>query len=534
MPTINCKFDKSNKEFLENKKYQEKKIQELTKLVSKLSLGGSEGARKKHISRNKLLVNDRINLLIDSSSPFLELSQLAAHKVYKENVPRAGMVTGIGFVHSIPCMIIGNDATVKGGTYFPMTVKKHLRAQEIAEKLELPCIYLVDSGGAYLPMQDDVFPDKEHFGRIFYNQAKMSAKGISQIAVVLGSCTAGGAYVPAMSDETIIVKDNGTIFLAGPPLVKAATGEVVSAEELGGAKTHTQISGAADYFAENEQEALELARLCIKKSKREKVDFKSFANEKPKFEVDDILGMLPVDLKKPIEIKSVISRLVDGSDFFEFKKNFGETIICGTAKIMGFEVGIIANNGVLFSESALKATHFIQLCEKRRTPLLFMHNITGFMVGKKYEHEGIAKHGAKMVNAVASASVPKISLIIGGSHGAGNYGMCGRAYQPDFLFMWPNSKISVMGGAQAAGIFCSIKKAALKKQGKKLSKTEETKLVNKYEKEFEAKSTAYYSSARLWDDGVISPLETREVLTICLSLFKETQVSKSDYGIFRM
>ncbi|MCL4132964.1 UNVERIFIED_CONTAM: hypothetical protein GTU68_013823 [Idotea baltica] len=432
-------------------------------------------------------------------------------------------------------MIVANDATVKGGSYFPLTVKKHLRAQEIAEKLKLPCLYLVDSGGAYLPMQDEVFPDREHFGRIFYNQANMSRKGIAQIAVVLGSCTAGGAYVPAMSDETIIVKDNGTIFLAGPPLVKAATGEEVSSEELGGAITHTQISGVADHLANNELEALQLARNAVSKITTDTINLEDFNNcLEPPFAQDEVYGLVPKDLKQSFDIRELIIRITDNSNFDEFKSNYGKTIICGVSSILGSKVGIIANNGVLFSESALKATHFIQLCEKRKIPLLFLHNITGFMVGKKYEHEGIAKHGAKMVNAVSCASVPKISLIIGGSHGAGNYGMCGRAYEPDFMFMWPNAKISVMGGKQAASVYCTLKKSALKKKGKKLSKLEERKLEEKYTKEFETKSSSYYSSARLWDDGVIDPIDTRNVLGLCLKVVKRKEVEHAGYGIFRM
>jgi 3-methylcrotonyl-CoA carboxylase beta subunit len=492
--------------------------------LNKVFQGGGEKYVEKHRSREKLLPRERIEKIIDHGSPFLELSALAGEEVYDTEVPSAGVVTGIGTVCGIQCMFVANDATVKGGTYFPLTVKKHVRAQEIALKNHLPCIYLVDSGGAFLPKQDEVFPDRDHFGRIFYNQAQMSAKGIPQIAVVLGSCTAGGAYVPAMSDETIIVKENGTIFLGGPPLVKAATGEEVSAQDLGG--------------AENEEDALYKTRSIIenlnyKSSSQKEVDFNEI--EDPAYSVDEIYGVVSSDTRKPYDVREVIARVVDGSRFHEFKPRFGNTLICGFAKIYGYRVGIIANNGILFSESAQKGAHFIELCSQRNIPLVFLQNITGFMVGQKYESEGIAKHGAKLVTAVSTTNVPKLTVIIGGSFGAGNYGMCGRAFDPRFLWMWPNAKISVMGGEQAANVLTTVRQDGLKYQGKKEMSDKEVSefqkpILDKYEKE----GSAYYSSARLWDDGIIEPHKTRETLGLALAVTLNKEIEKTEFGVFRM
>lgn len=536
MSTEKSLIDPKSEVFRANLKHNKKLCAALIKTLDKIASGGSEQAKTNHLKKGKLLVRQRISLLLDSSSPFLELSQLAAYKTYDDDLPAAGIITGIGRIHNRLCMIIANDATVKGGTYFPLTVKKHLRAQEIAEKQELPCIYLVDSGGAYLPMQDEVFPDRDHFGRIFYNQARMSAKGIPQIAVVMGSCTAGGAYVPAMADQSIMVKGTSTIFLAGPPLVKAATGEIVDAETLGGADTHCRISGVADYLTESDEEALLQARsLVANLGQRNILQISSSTSWKnPKYADDEIYGILPSDLKTQFDIKEIIARLVDNSEFDEFKATYGQSLVCGFAKIYGEVIGIIGNNGVLFSESALKGAHFVQLCEQRNIPLLFLQNITGFMVGKKYEHDGIAKHGAKMVTAVSCAKVPKVTVIIGGSYGAGNYGMCGRAYNPDFLFMWPNAKIAVMGGQQAAQVFCEIKIAALAKQAKKLSTEEQSALMKKYTKEFDEKSSPYYASARIWDDGVILPEQTREILGLAFAACKKVENCNPHYGVFRM
>ena len=511
---------------------------ELSARLEKVRLGGGEDASKRHKARGKLMARDRIMRVLDAGSPFIELSALAGHEVYEDDVPSAGVVTGIGLVHGIECLFVANDATVKGGTYFPLTVKKHLRAQEIATENFLPCIYLVDSGGAFLPKQDEVFPDKEHFGRIFYNQANMSAKGIPQIAVVLGSCTAGGAYVPAMSDETIIVKGNGTIFLGGPPLVKAATGEEVSAEDLGGAYVHTHKSGVADHFAENEEEALEKCRDVIASLNYQSTHPNKFVREEvkaPLYPAEEIYGILSKDTRKTFDIREIIARLVDGSEFHEFKENYGATLVCGFAKIHGYPVGIVANNGILFSESSLKGAHFIELCGQRKIPLVFLQNITGFMVGKQYENEGIAKNGAKLVTAVSTVQVPKYTIIIGGSFGAGNYGMCGRAFQPRFLFMWPNSRISVMGGEQAANVLATVKQDGLKVGGKKAMSTAEElefkrPILEKYEKE----GSAYYSSARLWDDGVIEPTQTRDLLGLCLSAGHNRPFPESHFGVFRM
>ena len=506
--------------------------------VLKVKLGGGIEATNRHVLRGKFTARERIYKILDPGSPFLELSTFAAYEVYDEDVPAAGLVTGIGRVHGVECMFVANDATVKGGTYFPLTVKKHLRAQEIARENRLPCVYLVDSGGAFLPKQDEVFPDKEHFGRIFYNQAQMSAMGISQIAVVLGSCTAGGAYVPAMSDETIIVKNNGTIFLGGPPLVKAATGEEVSAEDLGGAVVHTSKSGVADHFAENEEEALELVRDLIENLNYEHLSTKKFISQsikEPLYPMEEIYGVIPKDTRVPFDIREIISRLVDGSEFHEFKAKYGSTLVCGFAKIHGYEIGIVANNGILFSESSLKGAHFVELCGQRKIPLLFLQNITGFMVGKQYENEGIAKNGAKLVTAVSTVSVPKFTVVIGGSYGAGNYGMCGRAYQPRFLWMWPNARISVMGGEQAANVLATVKQDGLKAASKKLMSDQELKefkqpILDKYEKE----GSAYYSSARIWDDGIIDPAQTRDVLGLSLSVVHNQKITESKFGVFRM
>lgn len=484
-------------------------------------------------ARGKNSARERINKLIDIGSSFLELNKLAAYEVYEDNIAGAGMITGIGRVEGRECIIVANDPTVKGGTYFPLTVKKHLRAQEIAMQNHLPCLYLVDSGGAFLPLQSEVFPDRDHFGRIFYNQAKMSSMGIPQIAAVLGSCTAGGAYVPSMCDQSIIVKGNGTIFLAGPPLVKAATGEVVTAEDLGGGVVHTTNSGVADYLANSEDEALEQLRSIVKNLNFEPKKISIQKAVEPNYKSDEILGVLPNDYRKPFDVREIIARIVDESNFDEFKANYGTTLICGYAQIMGMKVGIIANNGILFSESALKGAHFIQLCCQQKTPLIFLQNITGFMVGKKYEHEGIAKHGAKLVTAVSCANVPKITVVIGGSFGAGNYGMCGRAFSPNFLWMWPNAKISVMGGEQAAQVLWMVKdipKDLNEADKKKMEEEFKAKILAKYQKE----GNAIYSTARLWDDGIIDPRDTRNVLALSLSACHNKSIEETHFGIFRM
>jgi 3-methylcrotonyl-CoA carboxylase beta subunit len=537
MEVIGNPIDISSEDYQVNSSYHLDLESELLKKIEKVKLAGGEKYVEKHRSRGKFLARERIQKILDDGSEFLELSTLAADDVYDTEVPSAGVVTGIGKVHGVECMFVANDATVKGGTYFPLTVKKHLRAQEIALKNKLPCVYLVDSGGAFLPMQDEVFPDKEHFGRIFFNQAQMSAKGIPQIAVVLGSCTAGGAYVPAMSDETVIVKENGTIFLGGPPLVKAATGEEVSAQDLGGAEVHTKVSGVADHFAENEEDALSITRdiienLNFKANDKEKNQYDA---EEPFFSQEEMYGIIPKDTRKPFDVREIIARVVDGSKFHEFKKNYGETLVCGFAKIHGYKVGILANNGILFSESSVKGAHFIELCSQRKIPLVFLQNITGFMVGKKYESEGIAKHGAKLVTAVSTANVPKYTVVIGGSFGAGNYGMCGRAYDPRFLWMWPNAKISVMGGPQAAGVLATVKQEGLKHRGKPLmNEAEEAEfkqpILDKYEKE----GSAYYSSARLWDDGIIRPCETRKHLGLALAVSHNEEFGDTKFGVFRM
>ena len=508
---------------------------ELRTLVSGISRGGSEEARARHLARGKLLPRDRVEKLLDPGTPFLEIGQLAAHDVYGEAIPAAGMIAGVGRVSGRSCVIVCNDATVKGGTYYPLTVKKHLRAQEIALQNRLPCIYLVDSGGANLPNQDEVFPDREHFGRIFYNQAQMSSQRIAQIAVVMGSCTAGGAYVPAMSDESVIVQNQGTIFLGGPPLVKAATGEVVTAEELGGGDVHARTSGVADHLARNDLHALSIARSIVATLPPDLVPEVPLAEiEAPLFPADDLYGLIPADTRKPFDVREVIARIVDGSRLQEFKALYGTTLVTGFAHIMGMPVGIIANNGILFSESALKGAHFIELCCQRRIPLLFLQNITGFMVGRRVENAGIAKDGAKLVTAVATANVPKITVIIGGSFGAGNYGMCGRAYSPRFLWMWPNARISVMGGEQAASVLATVRRDNIEAKGGAWSRDEEESFKSPIRAQYEAQGHPYYASARLWDDGVIDPVETRQVVALSLAAALNAPIPEQRFGLFRM
>ncbi|WP_170596026.1 carboxyl transferase domain-containing protein [Ruegeria arenilitoris] len=510
-------------------------LAQISEAAEAARMGGGEKSRDRHVSRGKMLPRRRVANLLDPGSPFLEIGATAAHGMYGGAAPCAGVIAGIGRVQGQEVMVVCNDATVKGGTYYPMTVKKHLRAQEIAEENHLPCIYLVDSGGANLPNQDEVFPDRDHFGRIFYNQARMSAKGIPQIAVVMGSCTAGGAYVPAMSDVTIIVKEQGTIFLAGPPLVKAATGEVVSAEDLGGGDVHTRLSGVADYLAEDDAHALALARRAVGSLNRHKPQTVDWASsEDPACDPEEILGVVPADLRTPYDIREVIARLVDGSRFDEFKPRFGETLVTGFAHVKGCPIGIIANNGVLFSEAAQKGAHFVELCSQRKIPLVFLQNITGFMVGRKYENEGIARHGAKMVTAVATTSVPKITMLVGGSFGAGNYGMAGRAYQPRFLWTWPNSRISVMGGEQAAGVLATVKRDGIERQGGTWSAEEEAEFKRPTLEMFEEQSHPLYASARLWDDGIIDPRKSRDVLALSLSAALNAPIEDTRFGVFRM
>lgn len=524
-------------------------VADLKTTLGKIHQGGGENAKMKLRARNKLAARERIDALVDAGSPFLEVGTLAGYDMYGDWVPSGGIVTGIGRVNGVECMIVANDATVKGGTYYPITVKKHLRAQEIAAQNRLPCIYMVDSGGAFLPRQDEVFPDKEHFGRIFFNQANMSAAGIPQIAVVMGSCTAGGAYVPAMSDETVIVQGNGTIFLGGPPLVKAATGEVVSAEDLGGAEVHCKTSGVTDHFAHNDQHAIEIARSIVANLNWTATTATAAAADRatspatpaaslappPLYDPSELGGIIPVDTKKPFDVRKIIARIVDGSEFHEFKKMYATTLVTGFARLYGQQIGIVANNGILFGESALKGAHFIELCCQRNVPLLFLQNITGFMVGRKYENEGIAKNGAKLVTAVACAKVPKITMVVGGSYGAGNYGMCGRSYSPNFLYMWPNARISVMGGEQAANVLATIQRDNIEGAGKQWSAEAEAAfkqpILDKYEKE----GHAYYSSARLWDDGVIDPADTRQVLGLSFGItMKNRPVPDTKFGVFRM
>ncbi len=533
MSILGTAIDTGSEDFRQNHAHHRKLRDELLALTGELALGGGESAREKHTSRGKLLPRERVEALLDTGAPFLEFSQLAAHSVYDDQIPGAGIITGMGLVSGQLCVIVANDATVKGGTYYPLTVKKHLRAQQIAAENHLPCIYLVDSGGANLPHQAEVFPDREHFGRIFYNQANMSARNIPQIAAVMGSCTAGGAYVPAMADESIIVRNQGTIFLGGPPLVKAATGEVVSAEDLGGGDVHARLSGVADQLAENDAHALALIRRSIANLGRDAVAFGNGAA--PLYDSDEIYGIVPRDVRQPFDIREIIARVVDGSEFDEFKPLYGSTLVCGFARLYGRTVGIIANNGILFSESAMKGAHFIQLCCQRGIPLIFLQNITGFMVGKKYEQEGIAKHGAKLVNAVATANVPRITALVGGSFGAGNYGMSGRAYDPRFLWSWPNSRVSVMGGPQAAGVMAQIRGEALEKQGKSWTDIEINAFKAPIEEKYEKEGHPYYASARLWDDGIIDPAQTREVLA--MSLFATAHAPAEpppQFGVFRM
>jgi 3-methylcrotonyl-CoA carboxylase beta subunit len=535
MPVLESLVDTRSPEFRANAQAMQTLVDDLRALADTIRQGGGEAARRRHLSRGKLLPRDRIRALIDPASPFLEVGQLAAHGMYGGEVPSAGIITGIGRVAGRECMIVANDATVKGGTYYPITVKKHLRAQEIAAQNRLPCIYLVDSGGANLPNQDEVFPDREHFGRIFYNQANLSAAGIAQIAVVMGSCTAGGAYVPAMSDETIIVRGQGTIFLAGPPLVKAATGEVVTAEELGGADVHSRTSGVTDHYAENDAHALGIARRIIANLntvKRPAVALREPVS--PHCDATELYGVVPTDRRKPHEVREVIARIVDGSEFDEFKRLYGPTLVTGFAHIWGYPVGILANNGILFSESAQKGTHFIELCAQRGIPLVFLQNITGFMVGRKYEAGGIAKDGAKMVTAVATAAVPKFTVIIGGSFGAGNYGMCGRAYSPRFLWMWPNARISVMGGEQAASVLAQVRRDNLSARGEAWPAEEEQAFKRPIEAQYEMQGHPYYASARLWDDGVIDPADTRRVLALAISTSLNAPIEPTRFGLFRM
>ena len=535
MALIITKVNPKSQEFADNAAHMQSQVDDLQHKVAQIKAGGGDKANQRHIAKGKLLPRERVNQLLDPGSPFLELSQLAAYQVYDESVPAAGVIAGIGRVAGVECMIVANDATVKGGTYYPLTVKKHLRAQTIAEQNNLPCIYLVDSGGANLPQQDEVFPDREHFGRIFYNQANLSAQNIPQIAVVMGSCTAGGAYVPAMADESIIVKQQGTIFLGGPPLVKAATGEVVSAEELGGGDVHCRTSGVVDHLANNDQHALQIARDAVARLNRSKPQSLDIQPPRPpKYASEEIYGLIPKDPRQTYDVREVIARIVDGSEFDEFKALYGTTLVCGFARIFGYPVGIVANNGILFAESALKGAHFIELCAQRKIPLVFLQNITGFMVGKQYEAGGIAKHGAKMVTAVACAKVPKFTILIGGSFGAGNYGMCGRAYDPRFLFMWPNARISVMGGEQAAGVLAQVKREQKQRAGEDWSQADEAAFKQPIIDDYEHQGHPYYASARLWDDGVIDPADTRHVLGLCISASLNKPIEDTRFGVFRM
>ncbi|MFE8071721.1 carboxyl transferase domain-containing protein [Marinobacteraceae bacterium S3BR75-40.1] len=535
MSKIESKVHTHSSEFQERKQHHQRLAGQLREKLADIHEGGGKKAQARHKAKGKLLPRERINRLLDPGSPFLEIAPLAAHDVYHESVPAAGAVAGIGRVCGVDCMILANDSTVKGGTYYPLTVKKHIRAQTVAEENHLPCIYLVDSGGANLPEQDEVFPDKEDFGHIFYRQANMSAKGIPQIAVVMGLCTAGGAYVPAMADESIMVKGQSSIFLAGPPLVKAATGETVSAEELGGADVHCGTSGVADHFANDEVEALEKARACVRNLNRPQGTYLDRRKPRePAYPTEDIYGVLPTDLRTPYDVHEVIARLVDGSEFDEFKARYGATLVCGFAHIQGMPVGILANNGILFSESAMKGAHFVELCCQRKIPLIFLQNITGFMVGKQAEEGGIAKHGAKLVTAVACAQVPKFTVIIGGSYGAGNYGMCGRAYNPRFLWMWPNARIAVMGGEQAAGVLADVKRARIERQGESWSQEDEDAFKQPIVDQFERQSDPYYASARLWDDGIIDPAQTRTVLALALSASLNAPIPETRFGVFRM
>jgi 3-methylcrotonyl-CoA carboxylase beta subunit len=532
---LHSTIDPKSSEFARNADVMRAHVTELREKLNQVAGGGGKVSRARHTSRGKMLARDRVDLLIDPGTAFLELSPLAAHGLYGGDVHSASVITGVGRISGRECVIVANDATIKGGTYYPMTVKKHLRAQDIARQNNLPCVYMVDSGGAFLPMQDEIFPDERHFGRIFYNQAQMSAQGIPQIAIVMGSCTAGGAYVPAMSDESIIVRNQGTIFLGGPPLVKAATGEVVTAEELGGADVHSRQSGVTDHYAQNDAHAIGIARRIVatlKPPARASLNMRE--PRLPLFAAEEIYGVVSADGRKPFDVHDIIARLVDGSEFDEFKKLYGTTLICGFAHIWGYPVGIIANNGILFSESSLKGAHFIELCCQRNIPLVFLQNITGFMVGKKYEAGGIARDGAKLVTAVATAGVPKFTVVIGGSYGAGNYGMCGRAYGPRFLFTWPNARVSLMGSEQAASVLATVRRDNIEAAGKTWSVAEEAKFKQPIRDQFETESNPYYATARLWDDGIIAPAETRRVLALCFSATLNAPIPETKFGVFRM
>ncbi|WP_149193754.1 carboxyl transferase domain-containing protein [Luteimonas suaedae] len=535
MPALSSSLDPRSQDFLDNADYHRALVAELDRRLARAAEGGGEKAREKHSARGKLLPRERITALLDTGSPFLEIAPLAAEDMYDGSAPAAGLVSGIGRVMGQEVVIVANDATVKGGTYFPMTVKKHLRAQEIARANRLPCLYLVDSGGAFLPLQDEVFPDREHFGRIFYNQARMSAENIPQVAVVMGSCTAGGAYVPAMCDESVIVKEQGTIFLGGPPLVKAATGEVVDAEALGGADVHTSVSGVADHFAEDDRHALQIARDIVGGFNRRKhLQVALREAREPRYPAEELYGIVPKDTRRPFDIREVIARIVDGSELQEFKARYGKSLVTGFAHIHGYPVGIIANNGILFAESALKGAHFIELCNQRGIPLVFLQNITGFMVGRKYENAGIAKNGAKMVTAVACSSVPKFTVVIGGSFGAGNYAMCGRAYGARFLWMWPNARISVMGGEQAASVLATVKRDGIEARGGQWSPEEEEAFKAPIRDQYETQGSPWYATARLWDDGIIDPADTRRVLGLAISASLNAPVEPARFGVFRM
>ena len=534
MPRLTTQVNRRDPDFRSREAHHRGLAESLRDALRRTALGGSERAREKHVSRGKLLPRERVRTLLDPGSAFLEISPMAAHGLYDDDAPAAGVIAGIGRVRGVECVVVANDATVKGGTYYPMTVKKHLRAQEVALENHLPCLYLVDSGGAFLPLQDEVFPDREHFGRIFYNQARLSAKNIPQIAVVMGSCTAGGAYVPAMCDEAIIVREQGTIFLGGPPLVKAATGEEVDAETLGGADVHTRLSGVADHFAENDTHALAIARDLVGDLNRPAPPDIDVEPEPPAYPAEDLYGILPEDTRYPFEVREIIARLVDGSEFREFKARYGTTLVCGFARIEGMPVGIVANNGILFSESALKGAHFIELCNQRNIPLIFLQNITGFMVGKKYEQSGIAKDGAKMVTAVACSHVPKFTVIIGGSFGAGNYAMCGRAYGARFLWTWPNARISVMGGEQAASVLATVKRDGMEAAGKEWSEQDEEAFKAPIRETYERQGHPYYATARLWDDGIIDPADTRRVLGLALAASRNAPIERGRFGVFRM
>ncbi|WP_073481326.1 carboxyl transferase domain-containing protein [Streptoalloteichus hindustanus] len=534
-PVLRSSADPSAESFLRHAEEHAALVADLRENLAAARLGGPERARQRHVERGKLLPRDRVDALVDPGSPFLELSPLAAHEMYQGDAPAAGIITGVGRIAGRECVVVANDATVKGGTYYPMTVKKHLRAQEVALHNNLPCVYLVDSGGAFLPKQDEVFPDREHFGRIFYNQATMSARGIPQIAAVLGSCTAGGAYVPAMSDEAVIVRDQGTIFLGGPPLVKAATGEVVTAEELGGGALHSRTSGVTDHLAEDDAHALQIVRSIVGTlGPRAARPWDVEPVEEPAVDPDELYGVVPTDSRTPYDVREVIARIVDGSRFQEFKREYGTTLVTGFARIHGHPVGIVANNGILFGESAVKGAHFIELCDQRSVPLVFLQNITGFMVGREYEAGGIAKHGAKMVTAVACARVPKFTVVIGGSFGAGNYSMCGRAYSPRFLWMWPNARISVMGGEQAASVLATVRRDQLEARGEEWPTEAEEEFRRPIREQYEHQGHPYYSTARLWDDGVIDPKDTRTVLGLALSVSANAPLEPVSYGVFRM